>query len=260
MRVEQTEHCTLYLGDCLGVLPTLGKVDAVVTDPPYGETSLEWDKTVEWLPRAVDVLLDSGSIWVFGTLRHLMSLEFRSCGLAMSQDVIWEKHNGTNCFTDRFRRVHEQAAQFYKVGKWNSVFKKPLFTNDATAKTVRRKNRPPQWGDIGGSSYESFDGGPKMMRSVMFCRSCHGYAEHPTQKPVDVIVPLIEYSTDTRGTILDPFMGSGTTGVASVRTDRKFIGVEKELKYFDVAIRRIEEAENERKTELASACTGVPQC
>ena len=66
---------------------------------------------------------------------------------------------------------------------------------------------------------------------------------HPTQKPIKLITELVESSTNENDVILDPFMGSGTTGVACVNTDRKFIGIEIEQEYFDIAVRRIEEAQ-----------------
>src|SRR5207244_1510795 len=99
------------------------------------------------------------------------------------QDIVWEKHNGSNAFDDRFRRVHELVVQFYrKDTKWENVYKCPLYSADATARTVRRKAHPQQWGDIGGRVYESHDGGPRLLRSVLCCRSEHGRALHPTQK------------------------------------------------------------------------------
>ena len=218
-----------------------GSFPCVITDPPYGETSLDWDVRVKWQSIAHSVLADTGSLWCFGSMRFFMeqSAEFEDWNIA--QDLIWEKHNGSNSSNDRFRRVHEVAVQFYKKStKWSDVYKKPLFTNDATARTVRRKQRPPQWGDIGESSYESHDGGPKLMRSVMFCRSCHGHAVHPTQKPVDTVLPLVEYSSRPDSVVLDMFMGSGTTGVACIQSGRRFFGIERDEKMFDIACDRIQ--------------------
>lgn len=235
--------CRLINADARDVLPTLANVDLVVTDPPYGETSLEWDSRVNWQSLAASALKDSGSMWVFGSLRHFMESAEEFRGWALAQDLLWEKHNGSNAFADRFRRVHEHAAQFYKSGTaWSSVFKNPLFTNDATARTVRRKKRPPQWGEIGESSYESHDGGPRMMRSVMFCRSCHGFAIHPTQKPVETVLPLLEYSSQRSETVVDPFFGSGTTAVACIQTGRAFIGSESDPVIFDAAVNRVRRA------------------
>lgn len=233
----------LFLGDCRDVLPRLEPVDLVLTDPPYGETSLSWDRVFEWLSLVRPVLKDSGSVWCFGSLKFFMRMACSIDGWTVAQDLVWEKHNGSNAFKDRFRRVHEQAIQLYKDdAPWAHVMKNPQFTNDAVARTVRRKAQIPQWGEIHEAGYETVDGGPRLMRSVLFCRSCHGTAEHPTQKPIEVALAPIAYSSNAGDTVLDNFMGSGTFGVASVRLGRSFVGIESHPEYFEVAKRRISEA------------------
>lgn len=234
-RIERIGDATLYLGDCMEILPMLDKVDAVVTDPPYGVTSLEWDSRVsEW-----DSLVPSEVLWCFGSLAFFMVQKF--IGWKYAQEIVWEKHNGSNFHADRFRRVHELSVMFYR-GNWADKYRSVPKTMDATPRTVRRKARPAHTGNIGVSSYVSEDGGPRQMRSVIYARSCHGYAEHPTQKPVEIIRPLLEYSVPPMGIALDPFMGSGTTGVACAELGRKFIGIEINQKYFDIACERIENA------------------
>lgn len=235
--------CRLIHGNAIDVLPTLSGIDLICTDPPYGETSLEWDARVHWQALAKSILKDSGSMWCFGSLRHFMESAADFQGWSLAQDILWEKHNGSNAFADRFRRVHEHAVQFYKSeSPWSSIVKNPLFTNDATARAVRRKKRPPQWGDIGESSYESHDGGPRMMRSVMFCKSCHGFAVHPTQKPVETVLPLLKYSSNPDDLVCDPFFGSGTTAVACIETGRRFVGCELTLESFHNAVARCQNA------------------
>src|SRR5258708_5604831 len=102
----------ILTGDCRDVLAGLPaeSVHCVVADPPYGETSLAWDRAVAGWVAAIDrVLAPTGSMWVFGSLRSFMEAartdEMR--GWSVAQDIIWEKHNGSNAFADRFRRVHE---------------------------------------------------------------------------------------------------------------------------------------------------------
>lgn len=230
-------------GDCRELIAGVeaASVDLILADPPYGETSLEWDRWPEgWLDGLARVLAPTGSLWVFGSQRMFLerAADFKCWHFV--QDVVWEKHNGSNPFTDRFRRVHEHAAQFTPHGlPWEAVYKNPLFTNDATARTVRRKRRPPQWGDIGASSYESHDGGPKLMRSVMFARSEHGRAIHPTQKPIACLLPLIEYSCPTNGLVLDPFAGSGSTLIAARQIGRRSLGIEANPVYVAAARARI---------------------
>jgi len=214
-------------------------VHCVVTDPPYGETSLKWDRVPSsWLQEVRRVLRRDGSIWVFGSLKSHLATDWT--GFRIAQDVIWEKHNGSNAFADRFRRVHEIAVHAYRDdAQWSDVYNEPLLTNDARAKQVRRKQRPPQWGDIGAASYRSEDGGPRLARSVMFAPSCHGYAEHPTQKPIAVILPLIQVSCPPGGTVLDPFIGSGTTALAAKELGRNCIGIEINAEYAALAERRV---------------------
>lgn len=219
-------------------------VNCIVTDPPYGDTSLPWDRCVEgWLPAVRRVLRRDGSLWCFGSMRFFLERGADFASWKLAQDVIWEKHNGTGLFADRFRRVHEIVCQFYRSdSQWSGVYKKPLFTNDATARTVRKKARPAHWiGAVGNTIYRSEDGGPRLMRSVMYARSEHMRAEHPTQKPIAAILPLVEYSCPPGGVILDPFAGSGAIGIAAQRLGCSFIGIEIDPEYAEMARRRIAE-------------------
>ena len=212
--------------------------DVTIADPPYGETSLQWDaRCTGWLS-----LVASNNLWCFGSFRFFFegASEFR--GWTLAQDCVWEKHNGSNFHADRFRRVHELYVQFYR-GRWSDVYKAPVTTPDATRRTVRRKHRPKHTGNIGASAYESHDGGPRLMRSVRFVRSCHGFAEHPTQKPVELLSPLVEYSCPTEGRVLDPFAGSGSTLVASKKLARRSVGIEIEERWCEVAAKRLSSTE-----------------
>lgn len=209
-------------GDCREVLKAFpdASFDALMIDCPYGETSLKWDTWVAGWPSMVRRLLKStGSMWVFGSMRMFLDHADEFDGWRFAQDVVWEKHNGSGLFNDRFRRVHETALHFYRDDSaWGDVFKAPQFTNDATARTVRKKGRPAQWiGATGETIYKSEDGGPRLMRSVIFVRSEHGRAVHPTQKPIGIVEPLLLYSCPIGGRVLDPFAGSGTTGVVAKR-------------------------------------------
>jgi len=212
----------IITGDCRDVLSAMepNSVDCVLTDPPYGETSLAWDRWVAGWPALVRrVLKKTGSMWCFGSTRMFLEHADDFQGWSQSQDVVWEKHNGSGFLNDRFRRVHELALHFYRAdAKWSDVYKAPQFTNDATARTVRKKAKPAHWhGSTGDTVYQSEDGGPRLMRSVIFARSEHGRAEHPTQKPIDIVEPLLLYACPQGGVCLDPFAGSGTTGVVAKR-------------------------------------------
>lgn len=224
-------------GDCRELLkdvPT-GSVDLVIADPPYGDTACEWDKQVYgWLDELPRVLKPSGSLWCFGSLRFFVDRGADFADWNYAQDVVWEKHNGSNSFADRFRRVHELIAQFYPKGRpWAEVYKKPVYSDDSVAKAVRRKQKAQHWSKIKGHHFMSVDGGPRILRSVMCHRSEHGVAIHPTQKPAALLLPLIEYSCPPGGTILDPMAGSGSTGIAASVLDRHAILIEKDAGIYE---------------------------
>lgn len=229
---------TIFHGDCREILPVLSPVDAIVTDPPYGDTSLDWDRMVRgWMDAAEQV---TSNLWCFGSFRMFAEM-FRKGECSrwnLAQEIIWEKHNGSGLLNDRFRRVHELAVQLYR-GEWASVFKSPVMTTDATARTVRRKKKPPHFHQIGEGNYMSIDGGPRLMTSVISVRSCHGSAEHPTQKPVGIVDPLLRYSVPPGGIVLDPFMGSGTTLVAAKALGMRAVGIEIDERFCEVAANRL---------------------
>lgn len=222
-----------------------GTFDAIVTDPPYGETSLKWDRwQAGWLAVALPLLKPSGSLWCFGSMRmfHEHAAEF-AADWRFVQDIVWEKQNGSGLHADRFRRVHETAAHWVpKASKWGDTFKAVVTTPDATARSVRRKLRPQHWGEIkggGAAHYESTEGGPRLMRSVIAVRNCHGRAVHPTQKPEDIIEPLLRYSVPPGGSVLDPFMGSGTTLLVARSLGMSATGIEADVEHHRSACDRL---------------------
>lgn len=224
----QDDFVTLYHGDAMEVVPRLaiGDVAAVLTDPPYNETSLEWDRWPSGWPalaRAVAPVL-----WCCGSFKMFWRYKAEFAGWEVAQDIIWEKQNGTNSADDRFRRVHELPVQFYRDDvKWADVFKSPVYTLDAAKKQIRRKKRPPQWGEIGGHTYLSEDGGPRLMTSVLYVPNCHGYAVNETQKPEGLIAPMLEFSVPLGGLVVDFFAGSGTTLVVARSQGKRAVGIEK---------------------------------
>lgn len=209
-RTEQIGDCTLLLGDCLSIMPELGKVDAVVTDPPYGigedgrrqaqlrsrsklapanlYEAKDWDSCTqdEAINQAIGI---SQKAIVFGG--NYYDLPPSRCWL------VWDKEGPANDFADC-----ELA--------WTNL--------DRSVRRLRYL----------------WNGCMRRERDVV--------RQHPTQKPIGVMKWCIEHLPDSAKTILDPFMGSGTTGVACVQLQRKFIGIELDETYFDIACKRIEEA------------------
>lgn len=210
MRTERIGSATLYLGDCRDILPTLPKVDAVVTDPPYGigeaagknasRTNLapakdygddRWDDQPVPSDLLEAVIARGKHAVVFGGNYYAMPPA--RCWL------VWDKENGENDFADC-----ELA--------WTNL-----------PKAVRRI---------------------RYMWNGMLRQNNEPRGDHPTQKPVGVMRWVLGHLPEAQ-TILDPFMGSGTTGVAAMELGREFIGVEREERYFKIACRRIEDAQRQ---------------
>lgn len=233
---------TLYLGDMREVLPALDlTVDALIVDPPYGETSLKWDRWVDGWPTLAATA--ARSMWCFGSMRMFLERgsEFTTAGWRFSQDIIWEKQNGSGFHADRFKRVHECATHWYR-GDWRNIHKDAPVTHDATKKVTRRKGRPAHTGAIESPVFISEDGGPRLMRSVLQVRNMHGRAIHPTEKPIGILDPLIRYACPPDGTVLDLFAGSGSTLDAARQCGRRAIGVEGFEPYAEAAAKRLSQS------------------
>ena len=208
MRIETIGRATLYLGDCRDILPTLGKVDAVVTDPPYGiGESAGKAKT-----------RTSG----FKAMRNGQSA-VRDYG-----DDDWDAEPIPADLMDAVR----------DAGKWNIIFGGNYYALPATKCWLvwDKQNAVPTMADC-EIAWTNLDANTKRF-SHPVGRVLHG---HPSEKPLQLMRWTIEV-VRAAGTVLDPFMGSGTTGVAAIQLGRKFIGIEREPKYFDIACKRIEQA------------------
>lgn len=195
---------TLYNADCMEILPTLGKVDAVITDPPYGIKRSGQGERFTKNPKHKrkqheDMGWDEGrpAPEVFDLIRAMSKTQ-----------VIW----GGNYFADLLPPT--MGWLYWDKGQ------KGLSMSD---------------GELAWTSLQ------KALRSFVCNRAALVGAEHPTQKPLSVMTWCIEQVGNPE-LICDPYMGSGTTGVAAMQLGRKFIGIEREPKYFEIACKRIEAA------------------
>jgi site-specific DNA-methyltransferase (adenine-specific) len=216
------DQITLYCGDMREIVPALSlTADAIITDPPYGETALEWDRWPEGWPKVAATV--APQMWCFGSMRMFLDRIADLSEWKLAQDVVWEKHNGSGFATDRFKRVHEFALHFYR-GEWAALHKAPPKV-EGEKRFYSRKAAPPHTGAIGGQAPEWHD--ERIMRSVIPVRSCHGYATNETQKPEGIVRPLMQYSVPPGGTVVDFFAGSGTMLAVARELGLRAIGIEK---------------------------------
>ena len=253
-----TENYKLYNGDCLEIMDLLinrgVQVDAIICDPPYGTTACKWDSIIPFEPmweRLNNLIKPNGAIVLFGS-------EPFSSALRMSNiknykyDWIWNKVQGTGFSICKRQplRVIENILVFYKnqstynpqminrkeiidTTNWKQdklISENGRFNSkdNSLAKKVYDKKYPINYIEINRASKE--------------CNNTKRV--HPTQKPVELMEYLIKTYTNENELVLDFTMGSGSTGVACLSTNRKFIGIELDENYFDIAMNRIFEDYN----------------
>ncbi len=230
----------LYLGDMRDIIPALGlRPNLIIADPPYGgETSLLWDIWPDgWLETAAAA---SRSMWCFGSSRMFLerSSEFTHAGWKFSQDVIWEKQNGSGFAADRFKRVHELIYHWYR-GAWGTICHEvPRVPQTSTGdKSVVLRPGPPHTGKIGSAGYT--DDGTRLARSVLRVPNMHRHAIHRTEKPAGILSPLIHYGCPDGGLVLDPFAGSCSTLEAARELGFRAIGIERHEPFAEDAALRL---------------------
>tara|TARA_R100000365_G_C2748614_1_gene80770 strand:- start:14696 stop:15490 length:795 start_codon:yes stop_codon:yes gene_type:complete len=235
--------CRLLLGDCLEILPTLGKVDAVVTDPPFGTTQCSWDVVLPfdemWAALAF-VRYDGVPVVLFGC-EPFSSLLRASNLRQFKYDWIWDKPKGTGFLNAKKQpmRCHENISVFCSG---QSRYYPQMTSGHVRKQTFRGKHLQT---DVYGSMDKDYryDSTDRYPRSVLTVSSdTQNSSVHPTQKPVALLEYLVRTYSEEAGTVLDFTMGSGTTGVACVKQGRKFIGIENHEPYFDIACERIRAA------------------
>lgn len=219
-RVEQIGAATLYLGDARDVLPTVGPVDAVVTDPPYG----------------------------IGESAGKAATRTSGLSSGIRTPQAYRRDYGNDDWDDK-PIDDELITAVRTAGRWAIIFGGNYYAMPPTTCWL-------VWDKLNGETdfadcELAWTNLPKAVRRISFlwngCMRAAGETrgDHPTQKPIGVMRWAIGHIPPPAMVILDPFMGSGTTGVAAMHLGRRFIGIEREQRYFDIACRRLEEAQRQ---------------
>lgn len=237
----EDDRVTLYLGDCRKVLPTLAlTADLCVADPPYGETSLEWDRWPDGWPTAVAQA--TRSLWCFGSFRMFMDRRDEFTAWRLSQDVVWRKPRGGVAYRDRMTvRVHELASHWYH-GDWSTLYhEQQRFEHHGPGKgTIHCGETGPAWN---GSrrAHAWTDDGTRAMPSVIDCQTMRMRGIHPTEKPQGILEPMVVYGCPPGGLVLDPFAGSGSTLIAAIANGRRAVGIEGREDYCEGIAKRLDQ-------------------
>jgi len=252
VRKEKIGDCTLYLGDCLDIMPSFKEqsIDMFLTDPPYGTTACKWDSIIPlkemWC--AINQIAKTDAALVFTASQPFTSALVMSNVDAFKVEWIWEKDKGSNFATVKYHpmKEHESILVFCNGTAYYSPIKQERSGGgNSRTKYITGISNTGKRDIMGG--FESKKILP-IREKLRFPRSIQKFnievGLHPTQKPVTLMQYLIRTYTKERGKVTDFCMGSGTTGVAAVRECRRFVGIEKDQKYFDIACKRIEEAVN----------------
>lgn len=238
---------TMYLGDCLEIMPTLDKVDHVITDPPY-------EAEAHTMQRRVKVEGGGGD---FGRVGEA-PLDFAPIGEH-------ERDGAAVAFAKLVRRWVLVFCQAEAVFPWRSTLVAAGLKWKRACVWVKPDGQPQLTGDRPGMGYESivtahapgrsrWNGGGRTGVFTHLKGVANQKNDHPTQKPVPLMLELVELFSDEGETILDAFAGSGTTGVAALRLGRRFVGIEKDPRYFDLACERL--TAEEHGTTLAAQRAG----
>jgi len=321
-------NATLYCGDCMNILPTLPKVDAVITDPPYGKVKgdfdHEWstragmlDDVSKWVDSIVPTMKPNATLWWFAwpslagrieariaeklnVLSHVVWTKPTATGMKCSKEllrapmpvterIIMAEHYGSDInamdqagyrskcneaardtfgrYITEIRASHgltmkeltEAVGAFGKVNHGGACSNWENGNNVPTIEQYKKLQATfpgcfdHQYEDL-KRQYEDLKRDYEELRRFFDCKTGEQFTDvwnfsapsgnhgHPTEKPVPLMAYIVGLSVRKSGLCLDPFMGSGTTGVAAIQLGRSFIGIEREPKYFDIACKRIEQA------------------
>lgn len=231
----------LLLGDCLELLPTIAdnSVDMLLVDLPYGTTACKWDSIIplDKLWEQYNRICKENAAMVFTAAQPFTTILAASNIQNLKYEWIWEKPQGTNPMNAKVMplKSHENILVFYR--------KKPTYNPQMWYSTPYSgfKSETAKIGEVYGkqqSKHRDNPEGSRYPKTILKFKQEKGL--HPTQKPVDLMEYLVKTYTNEGDTVLDNTMGSGTTGVACVNTNRNFIGIESDTNYFAKAKERID--------------------
>lgn len=241
----EDKDCELFQGDCLELMDKLIeegiKVDMILTDPPYGTTACKWDSVIPFEPmwkRLNRIIKPNGAICLFGSEPFSSALRMSNIK-NFKYDWIWNKKKGGNPLLSKIQpiKITENISVFGK----NKVNYYPIMTErdkpKSRGKNTGKKSETTNNVWVENKTYTHLY--PKNI--IEFSNASQKGKLHPTQKPIALLEYLIKTYTNEGETVLDFTMGSGSTGVACINTNRKFIGIELDEKYFEIARNRIQD-------------------
>ena len=239
----------LRKGDCLELMRDIPdkSIDAIIADLPYGTTACKWDTIIPFEPlwkQYKRIIKNNGAIVLFGSQPFTSALVM-SNPKWFRYEWIWKKEQGINFLFSKKQpmKVHENVCVFYKAQpEYN-----PIMTIGSPYTSGAGKSGETLKGYA--EKVVTKNTGERFPRTVQFFKR-ETKSLHPTQKPVPLLEYLIKTYTNEGDLVLDNTMGSGTTGVACINTNRNFIGMELDDKYFEIAKERIEKAIAEKERML----------
>ena len=238
----------LLHGDCLELMKDIPdkSIDMILADLPYGTTACKWDTIIPFEPlweQYERIIKENGAIVLFGTEPFSSQLRISNIS-SYKYDWIWEKPQGVNFAQCNHMpmKVYESISVFGKFGLSKNAKIQPVYhpqglieVNKKTKAKTYSEHRPT---NNNRDHVQRFSNYPRQILQFPQARGLH-----PTQKPVSLLEYLVQTYTNEGETVLDNCMGSGSTGVACLNTNRKFIGIELDDKYFEIAEQRISEAQ-----------------
>lgn len=245
MRLDKSD-IHLFHGDCLEVMSELpdNSIDMVLTDPPYGVTACKWDSVIhlETMWHLLKRITADGAVMVFTAMQPFSSALVMSCPQWFRQSLVWCKNKPTGHLNANRRHLtrHEDVLVFCSK---TPVYHPQKTETDTVSHKATRSSTNQCYGHLKPTAYEGTTSrypSTVLEFPVVNNDGSHGKRLHPTQKPVALMEYLIKTYTNKGDRVLDFAMGSGTTGVACINTDRKFTGIELDKQYFDIASNRIQ--------------------